>query len=67
MNKNIELQNCLLFNFSKLISVQSDDSNYVTWKFLIETLLKGCGLMRYIDGSFPCPPEHMTMEENGVK
>nr|XP_011465647.1 PREDICTED: uncharacterized protein LOC105351822 [Fragaria vesca subsp. vesca] len=29
-------------------------------------MLKGCGLMRYIDGSFPCPLEYMNMEENGV-
>ncbi|XP_062005893.1 uncharacterized protein LOC133723077 isoform X1 [Rosa rugosa] len=66
MDTNTMLQNCLLSNFYNLITVQLDDSNYVTWKFLVETLLKGCGLMRYVDGSVPCPSERVIMEENGV-
>ncbi|KAK9903023.1 hypothetical protein M0R45_001321 [Rubus argutus] len=66
MKQKNELHNCLLSNFCNLISVRLDNSNYVTWKFLLETMLKGCGLLRYVDGSFPCPPQHMIREEDGV-
>lgn len=66
MNNISELRTSLLSNFCNLITVRLDDSNYVTWKFLLETLLRGCGLMKYIEGSFPCPPRHMVREEDGV-
>ena len=66
MDNHTVLQNCLLSNFCTLIPVRLDDSNYVTWKFLLETLLKGCGLLQYIDGSFPCPPQHMIRAEDGL-
>ena len=66
MDNSTTLQNCLLSNFCNLIPVRLDNSNYVTWKFLLETLLRGCGLMKYIDGSFPCPPRHMIREDDEI-
>ncbi|PRQ52535.1 putative RNA-directed DNA polymerase [Rosa chinensis] len=66
MNNNFNLSNLILSNFYNLIPVRLDNSNYVTWKFLLETMLKGCGLMKYVDGSFPCPSQYMITEEGGV-
>ncbi|PRQ30495.1 putative RNA-directed DNA polymerase [Rosa chinensis] len=66
MNTDIDLRNCLLSNFCNLIPVHLDGSNYVTWKFLLQTMLRGCGLMKYVDGSFPCPSQYMITEEGGV-
>ncbi|XP_062014890.1 uncharacterized protein LOC133731538 [Rosa rugosa] len=66
MDNSTVLQNCLLSNFYNLITVRLDDSNYVLWKFLVETMFSGCGLIRYIDGSFPRPPQYIVIEEGGV-
>ncbi|PRQ28561.1 putative RNA-directed DNA polymerase [Rosa chinensis] len=66
MNSSFDLSNFILSNFCNLISVCLDGSNYVTWKFLLETMLKGCGLMKYVDGSFPCPSQYLITEEDGV-
>lgn len=66
MKKNNELQICLLSNFGNLITVQLDDSNYVTWRFLLESMLVGCDLMGYIDGSFSCPSRYIISEKDGI-
>ncbi|PRQ54145.1 putative RNA-directed DNA polymerase [Rosa chinensis] len=66
MNNSFDLSNLILSNFYNLILVQLDSSNYVTWKILLETMLKGCGLMKYFDGSFPCPSQYMITEEGSV-
>lgn len=49
-----------------LLPVRLDDSNYVPWKFLLEIMLNCCGLLKYIDGSFPWPPRHMIREEDEI-
>lgn len=66
MNKNKELHNCLLSNFCNLITVKLDDSNYVPWRFMLESMLVGCDLMGYIDGSVPCPPQYKITTEVGI-
>ncbi|KAK9936950.1 hypothetical protein M0R45_013769 [Rubus argutus] len=66
MNKNNELPHCLLSTFNNLITVRLDDTNYVSWRFILESMLVGCDLMGYIDGSVPCPPQYKITTEVGI-
>ncbi|XP_040375361.1 uncharacterized protein LOC112202138 [Rosa chinensis] len=39
------------------VSVHLDDTNYPTWHFLMQHYLRGHGLLKFVDGSYPCPPQ----------
>ncbi|XP_070676396.1 uncharacterized protein [Malus domestica] len=46
----------LISTVSSSVTVKLDDSNYLTWNFQIELLIKGHGLMGFVDRSHLCPP-----------
>jgi len=41
-------------------------TNYISWKLQFETLFIGYDLIRYIDGSVPCPPNTITADNTTV-
>ena len=47
----------LIPSVGNTITMKLDDSNFVTWKFQLELLLDGNGILGFIDGSIPCPVE----------
>jgi hypothetical protein len=46
--------------FSAQAPLKLTSSNYLLWKIQFETLFIGYDLLRYIDGSKPCPPKTLT-------
>ncbi|PRQ50702.1 putative RNA-directed DNA polymerase [Rosa chinensis] len=54
----------LLANLSGIISVKLDDSNYPTWHFQMYSLLRGHGLLKFVDGTHPCPSQY-SMSDDG--
>ncbi|KAM1378721.1 hypothetical protein ACFX2I_020708 [Malus domestica] len=42
------------------VTVKLDDSNYLTWHFQMQLLLKGHGIMGFLDGSHPCPARFVS-------
>ncbi|CAN6726899.1 unnamed protein product [Malus baccata var. baccata] len=47
----------LISSISILVNVKLDDSNYLNWHFQIQLLLESNGIMGFVDGSHPCPPQ----------
>jgi hypothetical protein len=41
-------------------------TNYISWKLQFETLFIGYDLIGYIDGSIPCPPNTITIDNTTV-
>jgi hypothetical protein len=46
--------------FSAQAPLKLTSSNYLLWKIQFEILFIGYDLLRYIDGSKPCPPKTLT-------
>ncbi|VVA29481.1 PREDICTED: UBN2_3 domain-containing [Prunus dulcis] len=46
------------------VTVKLDDTNYVTWNFQMELLLRGHGVLGFVDGSMPCPAQFTSAAEN---
>ena len=46
--------------FSAQAPLKLTSFNYLSWKIQFETLFIGYDLLRYIDGSKPCPPKTLT-------
>lgn len=47
-------------------AVQLDESNYIMWKYQIETAIKGHGLEEYINGTLIIPPKMVTDDQNKI-
>ncbi|XP_070674720.1 uncharacterized protein [Malus domestica] len=47
----------LISSISTSVNVKLDDSNYLNWHFQIQLLLESNGIMGFVDGSHPCPPQ----------
>ncbi|TQD79912.1 hypothetical protein C1H46_034544 [Malus baccata] len=45
----------LIPSVGNTVTVKLDDCNFVTWKFQLELLLDGNGILGFIDGFIPCP------------
>ena len=43
---------------STSVNVKLDDSNYPNWNFQLQLLLESNGIMGYVDGLLPYPPQH---------
>jgi len=48
----------LISSISTSVNVKLDDSNYPNWKFQLQLLLESNGIMGYVDGLLPYPPQH---------
>lgn len=46
------------------MTVKLDDTNYVTWNFQMELLLRSHGVLGFVDGSMPCPAQFTSAAEN---
>lgn len=53
----------LLPGVCNIVSVKLADNNYATWHFQMHSLLKGHGLLRYVDGTLPCPSQYVISED----
>jgi hypothetical protein len=47
-------------NIAAQVPLKLTSSNYLSWKIQFETLFIGYDLLRYINGSKPCPPKTLT-------
>lgn len=54
----------LLSGVCNIVSIKLDDNNYATWHFQMNSLLRGHGLLRFVDGTLPCPSQY-TISEDG--
>jgi len=49
------------------INVKLDESNYLNWNFQMQLLLESNGIMGYVDGFLPCPPQLSSISaESGI-
>ncbi|KAM1719673.1 hypothetical protein ACFX12_021452 [Malus domestica] len=55
----------LIPSVGNTVTVKLNDSNYITWNFQLELLLKGNGIMGFLDGFIFCP-EKYTATEDGI-
>lgn len=53
----------LLSNICNLVPVRFDSSNYLFWRFQVESMLEAHSLFRIIDESTPCPSEYLVGED----
>lgn len=57
----------LIPSISTSVNVKLDDSNYLNWNFQLQLLLESNGIMGYVDGLLPCPPQHdSNSDESGI-
>ncbi|CAL2232279.1 unnamed protein product [Prunus armeniaca] len=56
----------LISSVGNTVSVKLDDTNYVTWNFQMELLLRGNGILGFVDGSFKCRPQFLVTEDGSV-
>ncbi|PRQ42768.1 putative tubby-like domain, gag-polypeptide of LTR copia-type [Rosa chinensis] len=45
------------------VPVRLDETNYPTWLYLMQHHLRGHGLLKFVDGSYPCPPQFPTDQD----
>lgn len=48
---------------SQMITIQLDGSNYLLWKFQVETAIKGYGLQEFVQGTLITPPRFTADSE----
>lgn len=51
-------------NFSQLVSVKMDGSNYLNWVSQLLPILRSNGLLEFVDGTEPCP-QQFTLDSDG--
>jgi hypothetical protein len=51
--------------FTHLLPIKLSHDNYLFWKAQIIPLLRSHGLLCFVDGSYPCPPEHVPIATEG--
>ncbi|XP_040374246.1 uncharacterized protein LOC112197330 isoform X1 [Rosa chinensis] len=49
------------------MSVRLDETNYPTWVFQMQHHLRGHGLLKFVDGSHPCPPQFLVADDGSLK
>lgn len=45
--------------------IRLDDTNYPTWLYLMQHHLRGHGLLKFVDGSYPCPSQ-LNFKDDGI-
>ncbi|KAL6123581.1 hypothetical protein ACLB2K_076102 [Fragaria x ananassa] len=43
-------------NTCNVVSMRLDENNYLIWSYVMHHHLRGHGLLKFVDGSHPCPP-----------
>ncbi|KAM1585400.1 hypothetical protein COP1_038709 [Malus domestica] len=56
----------LIPSVSSSTCVKLDELNYLQWHFLMKMMLKGHGIMGFIDRSNPCPPQNVATSTPSV-
>jgi hypothetical protein len=57
----------LISSIPTSVNVKLDESNYLNWNFQMQLLLESNGIMGYVDGLLPCPPQHCSISaESGI-
>ena len=57
----------LITSIPTSVNVKLDESNYLNWNFQMQLLLESNGIMGYVDGLLPCPPQHdSNSDESGI-
>ena len=51
-------------NITNFVPIELDGTNYLVWKYQMESILKSAGLMCYVDGTNSAPPA--TISVNGI-
>ncbi|XP_034930738.1 uncharacterized protein [Populus alba] len=51
----------LITSIPTSVNVKLDESNYLNWNFQMQLLLESNGIMGYVDGLLPCPPQHCSI------
>ena len=51
-------------NIASLISIKLDRDNYLVWKSQFLPILHTNKLLKYVDGSAPCPPQFLYVDGN---
>ena len=62
MNSNNQPLIYMLSSIYNLLPVKLDDTNYITWLFQMENMVKSLGLEGYIDGSYSSPPQFLVTD-----
>lgn len=57
----------LILTISTSVIVKLNDTNYLTWNFQMQLLLKGHGLMGFVDGSSLCHPRLPTHTSSNLE
>lgn len=55
----------LISTVSTSVTAKLDESNYLTWNFQVQLMLKGHGIMGFLDGSMPCPSRFLVAASSG--
>lgn len=45
----------LVSNFTSLVNIKLDSSNYLLWKTQVENVMSANGFLGYLDGTVVCP------------
>jgi len=53
----------LISSISTSVNVKLDESNYLNWNFQMQLLLESNGIMGYVAGLLPCPPQHCSISD----
>ncbi|KAL6283487.1 hypothetical protein ACE6H2_014416 [Prunus campanulata] len=56
----------LIPSVGNTVTVKLDDSNFVTWNFQMGLLLEGNGILGFLDGSVPCPPQFVDSSSDSA-
>ncbi|KAM5557180.1 hypothetical protein ABKV19_024524 [Rosa sericea] len=48
------------------VSVRLDETNYPAWVFQMQHHLRGHGLLKFVDGSHPCPPQFLIGNDGSL-
>ncbi|KAA8525981.1 hypothetical protein F0562_007919 [Nyssa sinensis] len=65
-NTNEPNTSLISINISAQAPLKLTTTNYISWKLQFYTLFVGYDLLRYIDGSKPCPPSTITQNNTSV-
>ena len=63
-NTNESNNTLIAINISAQAPLKLATSNYISWKLQFHTLFVGYDILRYVDGSKPCPPA--TLNQNNT-
>jgi hypothetical protein len=58
--------NLVTINVTAQAPLKLNSSNYLSWKLQFQTLFVGYDLHGYIEGTKPCPSEHLTTSNSNI-